>query len=55
VLRAVADVPAVEVARRAGLHADQLSHIEAGRRPVTVERAAAIIAAIAAAPVEAPA
>ena len=48
-LRAMADLTAQDVARRAGIDRTQLSHIEAGRRAVTPERAVRIVAALASA------
>ena len=45
-LRVLADLRAGEVARRAGLNATQLSHIESGRRPVSPARAGQILRAI---------
>ena len=46
VLRVLSEIRAGEVAQRAGLSAEQLSHIESGRRPVTPERAGRILVAI---------
>jgi DNA-binding XRE family transcriptional regulator len=51
-LRTIADLTARDVARRAGIDRTLLSHIEAGRRPITPERAVRILSALAPAATE---
>jgi len=46
-LRVLADLRATEVAKRAGISAEQLSHLECGRRPASPERVGRILAAMA--------